>query len=832
MNIRTLIPLVDKIASSPVMISDLNGCIVWVNKAFSSLNGWDIEEIAGLSPDQFLYGPETDQAAVWLIMQQLSGGLPVQCEIQHYRRDGSPLWISLDAMPIRNHEGAICGYLTVQNDTETRKRAETGLLSEHRLLRIVSDSLSAFVSGDDPRIAFNKLLSNLLDLTNSHCGFIGEVHHDESGQPEFKVYAITGVPWHAVSQDLYDRNTSERLESFNLKTVLDEAMLSGEPTIANSLTTEIRTEEAADGNGPRNAFLGLPIRKAEKLIGLVGLANRPGGYRTEDVEFLKPLMMSIGQLIDANAREQKRREMERSLQETEEWLEEIGRVSEVGAWELDAATKNLRWSAQTRRIHEVPQDYVPDLATAISFYKKEARDVITLAVEQGLNDGRPWDLELPFTTGKGNARWVRAIGRPEFENGRVVRVFGTFQDITRQHAEQTEKEELQARVVQSQKMESVGRLAGGIAHDFNNMLAVILGHSEMLLMDESLTHQQRAHLKAIQTAGQRSADLTHQLLTFARTQNAAPQIVDPNLAVRRILDLLRKSIGENIQLDWLPGDRIGMVSIDPVQLDQILASLCMNSRDAISGGGRILISTRREVILHPRRLRSSELPAGKYVMLTVSDTGCGISEAALNHLFEPFNSTKRVGEGSGLGLATVYGIVHQVGGAIDVHSDPSIGTTFQIFLPEISRTTDQSGQASEVSEACLACEQFKVVLLIEDEPALLRLGKLLLGKLGYSVLSARNPREALQLVQSHGNAIHVVISDVVLPGMNGWELAHRISDMQPGMRFVMMSGYADDQGRSERSSNKTASVLVKPFDLQRLASAVQDAVRLPACGEN
>jgi CheY-like chemotaxis protein len=267
------------------------------------------------------------------------------------------------------------------------------------------------------------------------------------------------------------------------------------------------------------------------------------------------------------------------------------------------------------------------------------------------------------------------------------------------------------------------------------------------------------------------------------------------------------------------------VRIDPVRLDQILASLCMNSRDAISGSGRILISTRHQLIRHPRHLRSSELPPGDYVVLTVSDTGCGVSEAALKHLFEPFNSTKPVGEGSGLGLATVYGIVQQAGGAIDVHSDPSIGTTFQIFLPQVSQADPEKAQDSENSERGVAGEQFENVLLVEDEPALLRLGKMLLGRLGYTVLSARNPREALQLVQSHGNAIHVVITDIVLPEMDGWELARRIREMQPGIRFVMMSGYAADQGKTERPSDPSFSVLVKPFDLQRLASAVQDAVR-------
>lgn len=386
--------------------------------------------------------------------------------------------------------------------------------------------------------------------------------------------------------------------------------------------------------------------------------------------------------------------------------------------------------------------------------------------------------------------------------------------------------ELQARLLQSQKMESVGLIAGEIAHDFNNMLTVILGHSEMLLLNDALPPQQRTHLKAIQTAGQRSADLTHQLLTFARKEYTATQETDANKSVRGVLDLLRRFIGKDVQLDWQPGQETGTVLIDPCLLDQMLVNLCINSRDAIPGTGRILISTQNEKILKPQKLYFSELPAGDYVLLTVSDSGCGMSEAALRNLAEPLNATRPAGARSGLGLEAVRGIVQQIGAAMDVHSDPSIGTTIRIYFPRVSRITSKSNSDSEESKDAVLHEQRKAVLLVEDEPALMRLGHLLLTRLGYAVFSAKNSREALQIVQSRGRSIDVVISEIVLPELNGCELARRISEMHPEIRFVFMSDCSADQGKIGVRAHHPVFVLIKPFNLERLASAVHAAVRL------
>ena len=824
LNALSLLPLVAQLTSNPVMITDLLDQIVWVNEAFVRISGWKLNEVAGRQPQEFLHGPLTDPGTVKQLREHVAVVQSFQCEIQNYRRDGSTFWISLDAQPILDPDGKLRGYLSVHNNITAQKDLEAALQKKHRLLEAVSVCLTDYLSSENLHAAFDNLLKQLLSLTNSHFGFIGEVLFDSSNSPRLKSLSVSNPASDSNSPLLRETDRNQDPEFSDLLTRFGDAITNGESVIQNSPMTDSRRGGRASGRPDWHRFLGIPIVRANRLVGLIGLANCPESYSQKDVQFLQPLVMAIGQLIDTNRRDSQRREMERSLRQTEEWLEETGRVAEIGAWQIDIETMTLRWSSQTHRIHEVPADFIPDVNTAINFYDPEARPIIREAVARALADGTPWDLELPLTTATGRPRWVRAMGHAVFEDNKVTRIFGAFNDVTERRRANVEKEKLQVQFAQSQKMESVGRLAGGIAHDFNNMLAVILGHSEMMTLDETLTAKHRVHIKAIMTAGRRSAELTQQLLAFARRQNAAPQKVDVNKTLKRMLDLLKKSMGGGIELEWMPGDDVWAISIDPVQLDQILANLCMNARDAIADSGRILLSTRNETLAKEQRFRSSELPPGDYVVLTVSDNGCGMSESTLQHLFEPFNSTKPVGAGlgPGLGLATVYGIVHQNSGSIDVESDRSIGTTVRIYLPRSA----QGAPESILRNNSVALSKRLTILLVEDEPALLKIGRLSLKQLGYKVYSATNSREALQMMQSHGRSIDVVVADVVLPGGNGWKLAREIQEMHDHIRFVFMSGYGDQAIPNAGTAGLPFPVLSKPFDFQQLASAIEAAVFL------
>ena len=380
---------------------------------------------------------------------------------------------------------------------------------------------------------------------------------------------------------------------------------------------------------------------------------------------------------------------------------------------------------------------------------------------------------------------------------------------------------LERQLLQSQKMESVGRLAGGVAHDFNNMLGIILGYTDLAL-GKVRTHQPiHEELHEIQLSAQRAADLTRQLLAFARKQTVAPKVVNINEAVGGMLKILQRLIGENIQVVWAPGAELWMVKIDPSQVDQILTNLCVNARDAIAGAGRIVIST-SNVSLESDWCREHEgATPGDYALLTLVDDGCGMPPEVLAHVFEPFFTTKSVGQGSGLGLATVYGIVKQNNGFILVRSREGEGTTVSIYLP---RQENQAVSLLEEAPAAPMQSGHETILVVEDEPVLLRMNKMILSRLGYQVVTASLPTEALQFAENQAGNIDLLLTDVIMPEMNGVELSRKMLKQCPGLKCVFMSGYPADAIVKEDILKDGLHFIQKPFTSFGLAAVVRKAL--------
>jgi PAS domain S-box-containing protein len=396
-------------------------------------------------------------------------------------------------------------------------------------------------------------------------------------------------------------------------------------------------------------------------------------------------------------------------------------------------------------------------------------------------------------------------------SGKIAHFIAVKQDITRRKL-------LEEQFRQVQKMESVGRLAGGVAHDFNNMLGVILGHTELAL--RQLNHTQPLHgdLVEIQQAAERSTALTRQLLTFARREVVVPQSVDLNETVTNALRMLRRMIGEDIDVKWRPHTRLWPVFVDPTQIDQILTNLCVNARDAIVDVGTITLATANVIVDADHAAVRDGAPPGDYVRLTVRDDGAGMSADTLAHIFEPFYTTKGIGEGTGLGLATVYGAVKQNGGAITVSSAPGEGATFEIYLPR----QVGSAQSAEVDHApAPAMRGGETILLVDDEPALLKLTKRMLEAQGYTVLRAGSPAEAIRLADAHGGAIHLLVSDVVMPTMNGQVLATRLQAGRPALRCLFMSGYPAGVIERRGLLDDDVNFLAKPFLIADLAAKVR-----------
>ena len=399
--------------------------------------------------------------------------------------------------------------------------------------------------------------------------------------------------------------------------------------------------------------------------------------------------------------------------------------------------------------------------------------------------------------------------------GRIVNYVAVAQDVS-------DRLRLEAELQQAQKMESIGRLAGGVAHDFNNMLGTILGNAELALDAMEPHSPLREDLTEIVHAAKRSAEITQQLLAFARKQVVTPRRLNLNEAIDGMIKMLRRLVGENVVVEWAPDPEEIIIEIDPSQLNQILANLCVNARDAITDVGVITIHTRIEY-LDAKAIcdcRHAGAP-GPYALLSVNDTGCGMDAETIMHLFEPFYTTKAVGKGTGLGLATVHGIVMQNGGCIRVSSKPWEGSTFRIYLPLCMKETDM---AETDPRPTAAQGQGETVLIAEDEESVLRLTRSMLEKLGYKVLAASSPKEALQLADAFDGHIDLLLSDVIMPGMNGRDLATHMKDKYPDLHCLFMSGYTADVIADHGVLDDGVYFIQKPFTTQQLAHRVQVAL--------
>jgi PAS domain S-box-containing protein len=434
----------------------------------------------------------------------------------------------------------------------------------------------------------------------------------------------------------------------------------------------------------------------------------------------------------------------------------------------------------------------------------------------GWQQGRPTqeNVKLRIVRMDGTMRWLEARGRSILWKGEPATI-SFFTDITTSRNAMIEQEKLKAQFFEAQKMESIGRLAGGIAHDFNNKLSVIIGYAELGLSELEPTHSLRESLQEILNAGRQSADLTRQLLAFARKQTACPRELDLNATVSGTLGMLRRILGEGIRLVWAPGDNAGKIYMDPSQMDQILATLAVNARDAIKNIGQVTIQT--EIVEIASDFRPECTP-GKYGVLSILDTGEGMPTEIAEHIFEPFFSTKGVGKGTGLGLATVYGIVSQNHGMIDVLSEPGKGSTFRIYLPSSQRTVESSEQSDDHWKIESGG---KTILLVEDAKPLLDLTESILQKMGHNVISADNPIQAVEIVRKQKVRIDLLITDVVMPDMNGKALWDTLSSMISGMKCLFVSGYGTDVIGDHGILEEGLNFIQKPYNIAEFSATVR-----------
>lgn len=441
----------------------------------------------------------------------------------------------------------------------------------------------------------------------------------------------------------------------------------------------------------------------------------------------------------------------------------------------------------------------------------------TEAVTKCLKDGQIRNFVIDYIDNAGQITPIE-INATIQKEGDSQHIISLCRDITERRLADEEYAKIESKLKQAQKMESIGRLAGGVAHDFNNMLLTIMGNTDIAMDSISDDDPIQENLQEVYKAAERSADLTRQLLAFARKQTVSPKLLDLNDNVTNMLKMLQRLIGENIALVWQPGNNLGQIKIDPCQIDQVLANLCVNARDAISDVGKIIIETGISTFDEDYCSTHEDFIPGEYIYLSVSDNGCGMDKKTLENIFEPFFTTKAIGAGTGLGLASVYGAVKQNNGFIKTYSELGIGTSFIIYLPHYSNNAEINTIQIEESNLCGG----ETILLVEDDLSILKMITLMLEKLGYTVLAANTATDAIQMEKEFTNEIHLLLTDVVMPDMNGRDLLKILFSHRPYIKSLFMSGYTANVIAHHGVLDEGVQFIQKPFSQQQLSIMVRE----------
>jgi PAS domain S-box-containing protein len=689
------------------------------------------------------------------------------------------------------------------------EEAKATIEESERSQTILNRIAHLFLTVPDDQV-FSEIVAVLLEVFQSRFGIYGYVDHDGN----LVIPSLTKEIWSKCQ--VADKSIVFPPSSWG-ESLWGKALLSQESFLSDG---PFHTPE---GHIPITAFLAVPIVFDRKSIGILSVANKEGGYTEHDRDLLEMIAANISPILKAR-RQRDLKEEQRSLA-----VESLRVSEEFNRNILDTVDEGFIMVDREYRILSANKAFCTLAGSSEEMViGKTCYEASHHAGVPCFDSGEDCPVRRAFESGKsatgshvhhdtaGMSHVVELRAFPVFDSaGKVISAIETINDVT-------EKRKLEEQLRQAQKMEAVGTLAGGVAHDFNNMLSVILGYAELAAAKIEPGHAIGADLKEIRTAARRSADLTRQLLAFARKQACVPKVLDLNETVTSMLKMLRRLIGEDIKLIWQPGAGIWPIHIDPSQIDQMMVNLCVNARDAIVGVGTLTISSANTLLDDGLLLEQFQAQAGDYVLLSVSDNGCGMDLGTINKIFEPFFTTKEVGQGTGLGLATVYGIVRQNNGAIHVYSEAGRGTTFKIYLPRYQGVVSRlegNGNGGD-----LGVGGNDTILLVEDESSILNMVELMLTNLGYRVLAVNSPLQAISIAKEQKQEIHLLLTDMIMPGMDGRELAARVVALQPKIKCLFMSGYSGDSIAGRGVLSEGGHFVQKPFTGKVLAAVIREVL--------
>jgi len=763
--------------------------ILMANPRFEELTG--LSEVVGrLASEVLPEDPRPYLAHFWPVVQT---GQPQRVEIPV-----AALGRVFDVTAFRPRPG--CFAVSFKDITDSRRRVAEQQLNEARLDALLR--LNQMAEADDQELCLFALGQGVA-LTGSQFGYLAFANDDESvltmhawsdaAMAECSVRDIV-LDYPVETTGLWGEPVRQRRVVITNEYRLDDPLVKGTPL----------------GHVPVHRHMGVPVFDGERIVAVCGVANKAEPYADDDARQLSLLMGGMWRVLRRHRAETDLRRAEADLRRSEERYRLLFDHAPVGIIQYD--TDGIIERANTA--FGTLLGTAPEALLGMSLLDHPDESIRGGVTRVLTGHSHTYEGEQRSALA-GRPVQVRTLSHPlRHEDGSLLGGMTLAEDIS-------QRLQLEERLRQSSKMEAIGRLAGGVAHDFNNLLTTIVGYTELALSGMHAGDPLRGDLEAISRAAERANSLTRQLLAFSRRQALSPQPLDLNALVQGMVEMVRPLIGEDIELSLDLADDLAAVTADPSGLEQVLMNLCVNARDAMPDGGQLTIATRGVTLDAEQAARLLDSGGGTYVLLTVRDTGCGMDEATLSRVFEPFFSTKERGKGTGLGLATTYGIVHQSQGSIIVESEPGQGALFSVYLPASAETVGPDGpQPADARQA--VGQAAGLVLLVEDQPEVRGLAKRILESHGYHVVEAEDGQQAIERLSELVQPIDLLLTDVVMPRMGGLELARRLRAERPDLPILYVSGYTDSALARDGATEPGTAFLPKPYSPSALAACVRD----------
>jgi two-component system, cell cycle sensor histidine kinase and response regulator CckA len=737
-------------AANAIVITDSNGTILWANHAFSTLTGYAPDEVLGNNPRLLKSGVQ-DRVFYNNLWATITSGNIWQGEISNRRKDGTVYTEEMTITPVHVGKGGITHYVAIKQDVTLRKIAEDRLRQAEEKYRAIFENAAIGIFQFTPEgqpISVNHALARMYGCDSPE-QFVTEVQ--------------------SVDQLFVDLDALQRYRDVLKK-----------ERVLNSAEFETLCKDG----------------RKKWVLGCVRTVLDAAG---------KPFLHE-GMIQDITERKQTESLLRERAALEEQLTMIMGMVpGAVYSFRMrpDGSATIPFASARLRDIlGSLAGTVEPDAAPLLAMIHPDDRARVQASITHSFRELTPWRDEFRVIHPKKGTVWVEANSLPARQQDGGVLWHGFVLDVT-------ERRRLEFELRQAQRMEALGRLAGGIAHDFNNMMSVVIGYSDVIAETLPSSDPSLPQISKIKDAAHRASALTRQLLAFGRLQTCDPILMNLNVYIAEAANLLRRLLGEDIQLVVLQEQNLWSVNADPSQIDQILMNLAVNARDAMPSGGELVIETNNVALADSYTASHPGMHPGPYVMISVADTGVGMSPEVVPKIFEPFFTTKNVGKGRGLGLSTVYGIVKQSGGFIGVCSEVGVGTTFKVYLPRVVAPTQLATPKEEDSK--MGPIGPKTILLVEDEPALREIAKLRLLGFGCTVLEAGDGPEAIRIAEQEAGSIDLLLTDVMMPGMNGRELADRLLQRLPWLKVLFVSGYNDETIFRTGCLEPGANFIRKPY---------------------